>query len=206
MTRIVLVRHGHSRATADQVVGGPRGCKGLTDLGRQQCDALRDRWLATGELGPVSALYASTLPRAIETAELLRPALGLAPAHALVMDCDLCEIHPSDAVDGLAWDQVPDQPDARHHWEPLDDFGRRVEAAISRLAKAHRDETIVVATHGGVIFQSMAMLIGRTGAVRFDPDNTGVTEWETKLDDQREGTWRLLRYNDTAHLSPSGVT
>ena len=36
---------------------------------------LRDRLALTGELAGADALYASVLPRAIETAELLAPAL-----------------------------------------------------------------------------------------------------------------------------------
>ena len=35
-TRLVLVRHGESRAIVDEIVGGHEGCKGLTDEGRRQ--------------------------------------------------------------------------------------------------------------------------------------------------------------------------
>ena len=42
-TRIVLVRHGESRAQELGILGGHDGCTGLSDLGREQVGRLRDR-------------------------------------------------------------------------------------------------------------------------------------------------------------------
>ena len=56
-TRIVLVRHGESRAQELGVVGGHGGCRGLSRGGAWQVEALRDRLEATDELGVMSALY-----------------------------------------------------------------------------------------------------------------------------------------------------
>ena len=58
-----------------RVCGGRVGCTGLTERGMPRCEALRDRLAVTGELAGTDALYASVLPRAIETAEILAPAL-----------------------------------------------------------------------------------------------------------------------------------
>ena len=82
----------------DSIVGGHEGCRGLSDRGRRQVEALRDRLVATGELR-ADALYASVLPRAIQTAEILAPALGGLDVR---QDCDLCEHHPGEG-DGLTW-------------------------------------------------------------------------------------------------------
>jgi len=98
-TRLVLIRHGESRATVDEIVGGHDGCQGLTDRGRRQAEALRDRLVATGELADTAALYASILPRAVETGEIIAPALG---HPELVSDCAFCEQHPGEA-DGMSW-------------------------------------------------------------------------------------------------------
>src|SRR5438552_4463181 len=100
-TRIVLVRHGESMAQELQLVGGHAGCQGLTDRGRQQCELLRDRLLATGELADAAALYTSVMPRAIETAAIIAPAFGGLEA---VEECDFCEQHPGEA-DGLSWEE-----------------------------------------------------------------------------------------------------
>src|SRR5215218_610345 len=100
VTRLVLVRHGESMATVDGVVGGHQGCRGLSDRGRRQAEALRDRLVATGEIR-ADVLMASVLPRAVETAEIMAPALG---GLAVEQECDLCEIHPGEG-DGLAWSE-----------------------------------------------------------------------------------------------------
>ena len=166
-TRIVLVRHGESRAQELGIVGGHAGCRGLSARGRLQVEALRDRWKATCELGEVSALYASVMPRAVETAEALAPALG---GPDVVQDCDLCEHHPGEG-DGLPWNEYdrlypfPDggwHPDLRRDpggetWREMAD---RVATGIDRLVERHPGTTVVVACHGGVIVHSMIRWLG----------------------------------------------
>jgi len=76
-TRLILVRHGESEVTVRRVIGGPRSCTGLSPLGVQQAERLRDRLAETGELAAATALFASEYPRAVETAEIIAPTLGL---------------------------------------------------------------------------------------------------------------------------------
>ena len=101
MTMVTLIRHAHPQAAITGVVAGPKGDTGLSDLGRQQAAALRDRLLALGFTTDV--VLTSILPRAVETAQILAPALG---EPEIEQDCDLCELHPGDA-DGIPWDRVP---------------------------------------------------------------------------------------------------
>ena len=112
-TRIVLVRHGEAVCNVSGVCGGPIGCRGLTDRGRAQVAVLRDRLADTGELAGADALYASVLPRAVETAGLLAPALvadgrGGRAAPRPVLECGLCELHPGEA-DGLGWGEFTER-------------------------------------------------------------------------------------------------
>ena len=100
-THLVLVRHGEADCNAQGIVGGHRGCTGLSPLGVAQAEALRARWESSGEMREASAFYASVLPRAIETAEIIAPALG---DLALTTDCDLCELHPGES-DGMTWEE-----------------------------------------------------------------------------------------------------
>jgi probable phosphoglycerate mutase len=205
VTRLVLVRHGEAQAYLDQVVAGEKGCSGLSDLGRRQAEALFARLQRTSELADTTALYASVLPRAIETASIIAPALG---GHAIVEDCDLCELHPGDA-DGLLWDDYratyavepwePDRPMAPGG-ESWVGFVERVAGALQSLVARHPDDTVVVGCHGGVIIGSMLTGLGLPvvdgGQFRIGPENTSLTEWLVDGD-----TWRLIRYNDHAHLA-----
>ena len=67
-TRLILIRHGESRTTVDRVIGGPRTCSGLSDLGRRQTERLRDR---LAESGP--GLVVPTASSALTVAAASRP-------------------------------------------------------------------------------------------------------------------------------------
>jgi probable phosphoglycerate mutase len=206
-------------ATVDQVVGGHKGCTGLSEVGRRQCELLRDRLARTGELADSAALYASVLPRAVETAQIIAPALASGDTDTVagldvVQDCDLCEMHPSDEVDGMKWQEFastfgPAGPASVYdEWAPgcetVAHLAARVGAALSRLARVHAGETVVVACHGGVVDASFAAL-GRVPVHRgfsLRPENTGLTEWSRPAG---EDEWRLVRYNDAAHLAGLGA-
>ena len=209
-TRLVLVRHGEAQCHVDQVVGGTRGCTGLSDLGRRQAEALRERLARTGELAGADVLYASTLPRAVETGEAIADVVG---ASTVKQDEDLCELHPGEA-DGITWEEFrerytypgtgsdmyrPMAPGAES-WAV---FSARVGAALARLAADHEGQTVVVACHGGVIECSLRALGELPLAPRFlvRIENTSITEWERPAQSAGEPRWTLVRFNDAAHLA-----
>lgn len=213
-TRLVLIRHGEAVCNVSGVCGGPIGCRGLTELGRRQVEALRDRLVATGELAGADAFYASVLPRAIETAGLVAPGLrragpgGWLDPPPLVIDCGLCELHPGEA-DGLTW------PEFGERFPPIDwdaDPGRpiapggeswtgfvaRVAGALDRLVAAHPDQLVVAACHAGVVEASLLAKLpvegGRAGTrLGLQTRHASLTTWEVG-----GGRWQLLGYNDTA--------
>src|SRR4051812_14544961 len=95
---LILVRHGDAHAGFHGVIGGPTGCTGLTDRGREQAAALRDFFAVSGRVR-ADVLLSSVIPRAIETAEIIAPGLGI---ETFGRECDLCEVHTGEA-DGLEW-------------------------------------------------------------------------------------------------------
>ena len=209
VSRIVLVRHGEAQCNIDRVVGGRKGCTGLTDLGRRQVAALADRLYESGELRGATALYASVLPRAVETAERLRPVVGAGPSALgpVREDCDLCELHPGDC-DGMVWEDVveqfgvpdwdrdPDVPIAPGG-ESWSGFVVRASDGVRRLVESHPGELVVAAVHAGVIEATMIRFLGvapevyRRGWVRIV--HASMTEWEWVPAEDR---WILLRFND----------
>lgn len=204
-TRLVLVRHGQSNSTVARVVGGHAGCTGLSPKGRAQAEALRDRLARTGEVGPPVVLLSSILPRAVETAEIIAPALGDPP---LRRDCEFCELHPGEG-DGLSWDEFEARypaPSPRPRFEPMAPgaeswagFTVRVGRALHRLAEAEAGRTVVVVCHGGVIEAAFTALGNLPVHRQFElpTENTSITEWARPPGD---GAWWLTRYNDAAHL------
>ena len=212
-TRIVLVRHGEAECNLNRVVGGVKGCTGLTDLGRRQVAALADRLYESGELRGASALYSSVLPRAVETAERLRPVVGPGPtALGPVLErCDLCELHPGES-DGMSWDDMVDVfgvPDwDRDPGAPLAAGqsahcvrGSDDEARPALTPRRHRGELIVAAVHAGVIEACLISFLGvpadlyRRGWVHIV--HASMTEIAWVPDGDR---FILLRFNDACGI------
>jgi broad specificity phosphatase PhoE len=202
---LILVRHGDAHAGLHGIIAGRRGCRGLTDLGRQQAERLRDH-LATRRFLTADVLLASELRRAVETAQIIAPSLG----KDVGQDCDLCEVHTGDA-DGLDWSEytagfgsfdMAAEPDRvfAPGGDSWNSFRQRVRDVLERLARDHPEETVVAVCHAGVIAASLEVLLGipHPGpAARILPTNTGLTEWSH---DPATGAWTLRCYNDTSHL------
>jgi broad specificity phosphatase PhoE len=204
--RLILVRHGEAHAGFHGVIAGQSGCTGLTPHGREQAEALRERLTHSDRVRP-DVLLASVLPRAVETAQIIAPGLGLVIAG---QECDLCEVHTGEA-DGLAWAEyavryglfdMAVEPDrvfapAGESWNS---FHERVQRTLERFARDYPDQTVMAVCHAGVIMASMRMLLGisqpGTGA-QLRPTNTGLTEWEH---DPSLDRWTLHSFNDASHL------
>ncbi len=207
--RLLLVRHGDAHAGLQGLVPGRRGCGGLTELGRDQAASLRD-YLGRHDRVRPDALLASTLPRAVETARIIAPALGF---DTVEEQCDLCEVHTGEA-DGLEWAEygerygtfvMQDEPERvfAPEGESWNSFHARVESMLARVAREYAGQTVVAVCHAGVIMASLRVLLGMPRSGRHSglrPTNTGITEWE------HDGTtrlWTLRSFNETPHLVPT---
>lgn len=209
MLNLHLIRHGEADVNVRRVVGGMRGDTGLTARGVVQVERLRDRLAATGEIS-ADVLVTSTLPRARRTAEILAPALGL----PLVLEDDLQELNPGEA-DGMLVDEALAQfgmPDfERDPTRPLCPGGEswtrfmgRVAAVLERLSHAYEGRTVVAVTHGGVVDGAFAHFL-RMSPTAFPPAqfatrHASLTHWHRRARTSTTDGWRLVTYNDTAHL------
>lgn len=203
-TTLSLIRHGESMVTVNRVIGGHRSCSGLSDLGRQQAERLRERLADTGELA-ADVLIASNFPRAIETAEMIAPALGNL---AIDIDPGFGEHDPGPEIDGMTFDGYVEQfgmpdwsdpdVDVFPGGETIAAFHSRVGSALAALIEAHRGKSIVVACHGGVVDATFRHLLrtASTGGFELHTLNASITEFRSVA----SGEWRLRRYNDAAHL------
>lgn len=205
-TRLLLVRHGESRTSIARTIGGSRTCTGLSDLGRRQCERLAARLAETGEAAG-AALYASHYPRAIETAEVLAPALGGAE---ITVDDRFGEHDPGPDCDGMSFAEFIDRhgmPD----WEAdpyvvtfpggetLADLHHRVGVGLRDVVKRHRGGTVLICCHGGVVNAVLRLALRAPAVGDFELFTTNASLTELML--MRAGRWRLLRYNDAAHLA-----
>ena len=205
-TTLVLIRHGESNVTVNRVIGGFRSCSGLSPLGRQQAERLRERLADTGELS-ADVLIASNFQRAIETAEAIAESFA---GMGVDIDSGFGEHDPGPDIDGMSFVGYverfgsPDWNGDPHHevfpgGETTAEFHLRVGAAISRTVREHAGRTIVVACHGGVVDAAFRLLLRSvpTGSFELQTLNTSITEFRQAP----SGTWQLIRYNDAGHLN-----
>ena len=153
-TRIIAVRHGETAWNADTRIQGQTDIP-LSDVGRWQAAQL-GRALADEQ---VTAIYASDLSRAWETAEFL----GRAVAVAVTPDTALRE-RCFGEFEGKTFAEIEAQlPEQSQRWrkrvpeftpaggESLLTLRERVVATAARLAAGHPGELIAMVAHGGVM-------------------------------------------------------
>ena len=210
-TRLVLVRHGESQVTVDRVIGGYRTCSGLSELGREQSGRLRDRLRATGELEG-GVLISSNFSRALETANIFGPAMGIAEP---IVIAGFGEHDPGPDLDGATFAAYVEKFGSPNfggdpHFdifpggETIAAFHLRVGSALTRVLDEQAGQLIVVACHGGVVDAIFRQLLRMAPTGIFDlwTTNTSMTEFVLASDSAaRDQRWRLVRYNDTAHLA-----
>ena len=214
-TRIIAVRHGYSISNEQRFFAGQLDVE-LTGKGIEQAEACGELFSrAYGENGALTventvferptAIYASDLVRAYETARPIARALGL----------DVIGTPALREVNAGEWEGVPfavlDEKYAEEYsvWrndigravctggERLCDFAARIERGVREIAERHDGECIVIATHATPIRVLCTLAsglaaedMGRIGWV----SNASVSFFEF------DGRFHLVRDNFTEHL------
>lgn len=153
VTRLFLIRHGSTPPNEHRpfVLQGCEINGSLSELGRQQASWV-GQYLSAFQ---IHAVYASSMQRAIETAEFIaRPhGLSVAPVHDL-RECSVGE------WEGKSWTQIREETPQQHDdffadpvlkphpgGESYGDLLRRVRPALQGILEQHPGENVVVVAH-----------------------------------------------------------
>ena len=205
--KLLLIRHAESRGNAEGRLQGQSDWP-LSDRGLDQARALARR-LAREERA-TSAVYASDLSRALQTAEIIATALGL----AVTVDERLREYNFG-VLDGIVWREVEHRyPEIwrgfyeERRWLPVpgeegaEPFRTRLAAAVDDILARHADtDAVAVVTHGGSLGTLTAHLLGmpirRPQPFHFRNASLSAVDF---------GRWGplLVLQNDTCHLDGCG--
>ena len=161
-TFVLLIRHGATPTTGIKLPGRAPGLH-LSDEGRRQAEAAARR---IAELRHVTAVYASPIDRARETAVPIAQALGV----ALRIERDLAEVDIGEWT-GLSlaqacrrreWPIIQNHPsDFRFpEGESFMEVQTRMTAAVARFVERHRGGTIVAVSHADPIKLYTAHALG----------------------------------------------
>ena len=207
---LYIIRHGQSHVNLKEWDSGNTD-EGLTELGQRQAAALGD-WLPQHVTG-VDAIYASTMRRALETAEPLSKAYD----QPLRFEDRLREIG-NNRWDHSAWPNDDLPREYADYWsserpfstvtpyveggESFINFRTRVGLFIEELVERHPEEVVLAVCHGGVTEAAIDHIfnIGPWRRCEIWNHNTGVTYFEYVNHPRRE-LWRLHYSNRTCHLS-----
>lgn len=207
--KLYLIRHGQSFVNLKEWTQGNLDTA-LTPMGRRQAQALAD--FLPGDLPEVDVIYASTMRRATETAEIVAAAFG----QRIHPEPRLREIgnnrfdhtpFPNDGLpSGYADYWASERPfasvtPATDGGETFMHFRTRVGLFIEEMAANHRGETVVAVCHGGVVECAFDHIfnIGPWRRCEVWDHNTAVTYFEYVEIPGRE-TWRLHYHNRIPHL------
>ena len=202
MTTLFLVRHGQARA-GDGSYGPDTP---LSEMGVRQSEAVADA--LAGDAAP-TMVYASPLPRALQTAEPMCRRLGL----VVQIDDRLAEFEFG--VTTLpAMGQRPD----RLFWRPeqsgieggetLGAFAVRVAAFCDEVALRHVGERVAVVSHAGTIDATIRWALGlgpdSIWQHEFEVDNGSIVELEVwprgRVSGGSPRYVSVRRVGDLAHL------
>lgn len=208
LTNLFFIRHGEAFSNVDNTVAGMRSDRGLTLRGVKQAQALARRLAADTFVADV--VYASTMPRARQTAEILAPVLQ----RELVFNDELHELRPGDA-DGWTFEQIFALPTFEAFASQIDVpiapngeswgvFHQRIATAIDQIIATHAGQRVVLVVHGGVIETASMHLLGLGPTDRqrisFQCYNTAITRWRQNRNIAQRLEWQMVTHNDHAHL------
>ncbi|HEY3298080.1 MAG TPA: histidine phosphatase family protein [Armatimonadota bacterium] len=199
--RIIFVRHGQTVYNNESRYQGQADTV-LSDLGRRQAALVAERL----KYEDISAVYASDLCRAVETAE------AAAAYHNMkvVCDIDLREVGFGE-WEGLTVGEIKErypeiyanyQRDSLKNRAPggerLEELQVRSVRAVEAIAARHPKETVLIVAHGGPIkaFICHALETGLETFRRLALDNGGITVFSM----QPDGRWFLEVLNDSCHV------
>ena len=201
--RLLVVRHGVTDWNREGRFQGPLDPP-LGDDGRDEAEQLATRLAGEPNLRPVR-IVSSTLARAMETAEALGRAVGV----AVEPEARLIEIGQGEWEGRTHADLAVTDADRYAQWrsdagirqppggEPIESATARVSELLAELETGPGPWPICLVSHGGTL-RILARVLLRAASVAswtLDVDNASLGVC-TAVDDG----WRLDRWNDTLHL------
>ena len=182
--RLVLARHGQTKANIDRILDTVLPGPPLTELGRAQAHALGGE-LGDGAEGTVTALYHSPAQRARETAEIVSGYVGVTPTEVTgVHEVFVGELEGRNDEPAIAefrrvydcW-QSGDLDVAHPGGESGRDLLDRYLPAVAGLRDRHPDGgTLVLVSHGAalrLVAQELVEHVGTPGAEEEHVANCG---------------------------------
>lgn len=208
-TELVFVRHGQAQCNADGLVGGPRTCTGLTNLGYTQVEQAARRLTAEHSKQPFDLVYTGPRIRLVQTGEIIGQALQIP-----VSTDDRLDGPVHGDADGKPWAEVKTAADGGPHAHPdqqwaadSDTWNGYLERAgtfLRDIIDQHQGQRILFAAHGETVITAHTLLLDIPigSPAGFTINHASITRWQRHHNRLGQTRWMLDRHNDTEHLVP----
>ena len=194
---LFVCRHGQTEHNDNGIVQGQMDSR-INERGREQAEKLRDR--LEGE--DVSKIYSSSMTRAIETAEIVAE-----PHNLDIEESELLKEVARAKFEGESFndliEEISGSETEDYLWKPeggesLEELKERGAKFLNDIKEKHREETVVVVSHGGTISSTLLGILGHSAknSYRIKQENCCIN----KLTWTPEKGWDINSVNDTAHI------
>ena len=199
MTRFLLIRHGNTDAVGKRLAGRTKGVH-LNEEGKEQVQKLSARLKGL----TISALYSSSLERALETAEPISRLLNL----RIIVNDDFLELDFGDWTNKMI-DEVKNDPQFNRFnifrssaripgGELMPEAQLRIINGMQKLCGQHEGETIAIVSHGDIIKAAITYYAG----IHLDLfQRIEISPASVRIVEVFDDTARILVVNDTGQLS-----
>jgi broad specificity phosphatase PhoE len=202
-TEILLLRHGQSEGNQEGRFGG-HGPTPLTERGRAQATATAAALAKEGRLG---AIYASDLPRAVQTAEPISLAVGVPivtttafreRSVGVFTGLTFAEAearYPETFAELMRRSPTACPPEGETH----EACAARAGASFDQIVGEHAHERTLIVSHAFTINLMLRRLLGLPPTVPtfFQTDNCALHRLRLRTG----GAWSVVALNDRAHLT-----
>lgn len=205
-TVVLFVRHGKTPTTGKALPGQGSGLH-LSDVGKEEAERVAGR---LGELpaGTITAVYASHLERAGETAAAIGRVLGLpVEVDPDLADCDTGEWTGKELKELSKlpqWKEMRSWPGGFRFpgGEAICEVSARVAAAIERMREKHEGQVVVAVSHADPIKLAVGSVLGSPVDLN---DRLVVSTCSVTALTFGPGGAAVLTVNSAGDLSPLGL-
>ena len=195
---LLVIRH--ARPVRDEAPEGGSADPVLADLGRLQAEATAEYLTDAG----IDHIVASSMKRAVRTAEPLAERLGLAVE---ILD-DLRESDHRSRIYVPSEEMERDDPSVAHYFDPdadinetifldgYEEFRNRVERGFEHVIRTNRSRTVAVFCHGMVTGVYLQILLGIADPLALLVDYCGIT----RVAASSTGVRTVRSVNETHHV------
>ncbi len=190
--KVFFVRHGQSMANLEKVYSGQHDFL-LTDLGKQQADAIRPFM----EKIPFDKVFTSDLTRVIQTQQHALPNAEVALRSPLIREIDAGSITGTPIGSSPTVNEEGEKDYSPYGGEKASDVCARLKKFLEENVEPYDYKNVAIFAHHGILIAMLSLAVGKViNSADVLVKNCGIAIFEYK-----DGNWVLLSWNNQSDFT-----